>query len=354
MTEGSSVLLDVPRRLGGVSRDDGFALAGSAVGALALVWLVYERLLALSGALGFVVLTFLVFLVLYAAVTRQTSSWPAVVDKLAGAAVAAAGAVVVFALGSTIVFILLKGYTALLHADFYVRDMAGVRPTAPLSQGGVLHAMLGTLVEVGIAIAISMPLGVGTAVYMTEVEGRLSKRVRTVVEAMTALPDILAGLFVYTLLIIGLHGEKNGLAAALALSVTAIPIIARSSEVALRVVPGGLREASLALGASQLATVRKVVLPTARAGLATSLILAVARVAGETAPLLIVSGASTFLNANPLHQPMNSLPLFIITAVRSGEDGYIARGYGAAAILLTLVVVLFATARFLARDKGRR
>src|SRR4029077_2353278 len=129
--------------------------------------------------------------------------------------------------------------------------------------------------------------------------------------------DILAGLFVYTVLIIGLGWERTGLAAALSLAVTMVPIIARSGEVVLRVGPGGLREAGVALGASKWQTVRRVVLPTARSGLATSLILGIARIAGETAPLLIVGGATTFTNVDPPHLPMNSLPLLIYSGVKS-------------------------------------
>ena len=131
-------------------------------------------------------------------------------------------------------------------------------------------------------------------------------------------------------------------------------MIARSAEVVLKVVPSSLREASWALGASEAQTVRRVVLPTARAGLVTSLILGIARITGETAPLLIVSGASTFLNTDPFHNPMNSLPLYIFAAVRSGEPLYVARGYGAAALLVALVLVLFVLTRFLARDRTVR
>jgi phosphate transport system permease protein len=344
---------DAPRRLEVRTLDERLSLAGSALGALALVWLVYGRLLALSGVLGFVVLWFAAYLVLYSLVTLQSHPGPVVLDRLAAAVVAGAAVVVGLALATTLGFIFVKGFPALSHPGFFTHDMSGVRPTSPLSQGGVLHAVVGTALEVVLAVAVSMPLGVATAVYMTEVGGRLSRTVRTVVEAMTALPDILAGLFVYTVLIIGMHGERTGVAAALALSVTMVPIVARSSEVALRIVPGGLREASLALGASQWQTVRRVVLPTARVGLVTSLVLGVARIAGETAPLLIVSGASTFLNTDPTHQPMNSLPLFAFSAVRSGQDQFIARGYGAAALLLALVLVLFVTARYLARDTVR-
>lgn len=348
-----AVSVDLPRSISVRTADELLSLVGSGLGSLALAWLVYERLLAFSGKLGFVLFWFAVYLALYTLVSRQANPWPVVIDRLAAAVVAGAAAVVGFALVTTVFYIFLKGWRVLAHSNFYTQDMAGVRPTASLSHGGVSHAIVGTTLEVLIAVIVSMPLGVGTAVYMTEVGGRMSQLVRTVVEAMTALPDILAGLFIYTLLIIGLHKERTGLAAAIALSVTMIPIIARSSEVALRIVPGGLREASLALGASQWQTVRRVVLPTARAGLVTSLILGIARIAGETAPLLIVSGASTFFNANPSHQPMNSLPLFIFSSVRSGQNQSIARGYGAAALLLALVLVLFTVARFLARDKVR-
>jgi phosphate transport system permease protein len=273
------------------------------------------------------------------------------VSRLAGAVVGVAAAVVALALGSTVVYVFAKGWDAIRHLNFYTHDMAGVRPTSPLTEGGVLHAMVGTAIQVSIAVVIALPLGIGTAVYMTEVKSALSKVVRTVVEAMTALADIIAGLFVYAVLIIWLGSERDGFAVAIALSVTMLPIIARSADVTLRLVPMGLREAGLALGASRWATVRRVVLPTAKAGLATSLILGIARIAGETAPLLIVSGATTFFNANPWSDPMTSLPLYIYVAVRSGQPIYIARGYGAAALLLTLVLVLFVITRFLARDR---
>ena len=335
------------------SIDDNASLVGSAVGSLALVWLLYERVLPLSGTLGFVVCWFVAFLVIYSAVTSMSYPRPMVIDRVAQAIVTAGAAIVGFALAWTIIWIFLRGVPALVHLNFYTEDMAGVGLNDPLTKGGIKHALVGTVIQVGIATLIALPLGIGTAVYMTEVGGRLSRIVRTVVEAMTALPDILAGLFVYAVLIIALGWDRNGVAAALGLAVTMMPIIARSAEVVLRVVPGGLREASLALGASQWQTVRRVVLPTAKAGLATSLILGIARIAGETAPLLIVSGASTYFNGEPLKDTMNSLPLFIYDAVRRPDGLTIqARGYGAATLLLLLVLVLFVVTRFLARDKG--
>ena len=342
---------DRPRDLRRRTQDDLLSVVGSAASALALVWLVFEQMLAWSGNLGFLVCWYLTFLALYAGVTALSHSRPVIIDRLASAAVYAGASVAGFALVSTVLYTFVEGRAALGHLNFLTRDMAGVGPQAPLTQGGVLMAIVGSFIEVGIAVLIALPLGIGTAVFMTEVGGRLSKVVRTVVEAMTALPDILAGLFIYTTLIIGLGFERSGFAAAMALTVMMLPIIARSAEVSLRIVPGDLREAGMALGASQWQTVRRIVLPTAKAGLATALILGVARAVGETAPVLITSGASTFTNFNPFKDPMNSLPLFIFSAVRSGEPLYIARGFGAASVLLGLVLVLFVTTRFLARDR---
>jgi phosphate transport system permease protein len=342
---------DRPRSLGTRTFDDRASWIASMAGALALVWLAFQ-VTAWSGKVGFTLLWFLTYLALYAGVTALSNPRPVVLERLAGAVVAGGAAVVGLALVTTVGFTFHRGWSAVTHLNFYTQDMAGVRPTAGLDHGGIRHAIIGSAIEIGIAMAISLPLGLGTAVYMTEVGGRAAKTVRTVVEAMTALPDVLAGLFTYATLILVVGLERTGFVAAIALSVTMIPIVARSAEVALRVVPGGLREASLALGASQWQTVRRVVLPTAKTGLATALILGIARVAGETAPLLIVSGASTYTNNNPFSHPMNSLPLFIFTSVRSGQPHAIARGFGAAAVLLALVMVLFVVARLLARPKA--
>jgi phosphate transport system permease protein len=329
---------DVPRAIGGQTTDEKASLAGALIASLALVWVINTGLLAWTGTLGFIVCWWLAFVALYAAVSGLSNPRPLVIERVVTVIVTSGASIVGLALISTVLHVFIKGWPALHHMNFYSHGMAGVRPTAPLNQGGVVHAIVGSAIEIAIAVTISLPLGLGTAVYLTEVGGRLARVVRTVVEAMTALPDILAGLFIYSLLIISFHWERTGLTASLALVVTIIPIIARSAEVALRVVPGGLREASLALGASQWQTVRRVVLPSAKSGLATAFILGVARIAGETAPLLIVSDATTYFNRDPLHGQMNSLPMFIFFAVRSGQPNNISRGYGAAALLLGLVL----------------
>jgi phosphate transport system permease protein len=159
------------------------------------------------------------------------------------------------------------------------------------------------------------------------------------------LPDVLAGLFIYATLILIFGLEQSGLAAGCALAVTIISIVCRAAYVVLRLVPGGLTEASYALGSGHWRTVWHVTLPTARSGLATAVILGAARAVGETSPVLLTAGATNYLNDNPVHGPMMSLPLLAYTLVATPQKNYIARGFGAAALLMILVVVMFVLMR---------
>jgi len=219
-------------------------------------------------------------------------------------------------------------------------------PKQGLEVGGIRHALIGTLWMITIAMVLTVPLGITCAIYLNEVGGRLARFVRTIVEAMTALPSIVAGLFIFATYVLLVHAH-TGLGAALALSVDMLPIIIRAADVVLRLVPGNLREASLALGAQQWRTVKDVVLPTARSGLATAVILGMARGLGETAPVLLTAGYTTFTNTNPTKGPMVSLPLAAYELVKSGEPNLVARGFGAAAVLLIVVLFLFTLARII-------
>ncbi|HPU14035.1 MAG TPA: phosphate ABC transporter permease PstA [Aeromicrobium sp.] len=343
------------RALATVTAEDRFVELGSWVGGFALAWLLNTKLLPWSGGLALALTTIVAGLVVLAVATSITEPRPVVVDRVVAALIHVGALIVGLALLSTIVFILVRGFAALPHVALLTQDMSGVGPRDDFNRGGILHAIVGSLIQVGIAIVITVPLGIGTAVFMTEVGGKYARIVRTVVEAMTALPSIVAGLFIYTVMIVTLGLSRSGLAASLALAVMMLPIIARASDVVLSVVPGGLREASLALGASRWRTVWHVVLPTARPGLATAQILGVARGIGETSPVLLTSGAAGFLVLNPTDGVMNSLPLFIYTTVRSGEPMYIARAFAAATVLLFIVLILFVMTRYLARPrKGSR
>ncbi|MBA3783557.1 MAG: phosphate ABC transporter permease PstA [Nocardioides sp.] len=337
--------------LGRPTAEERFIAVGSWVGALALAWLVTQRLLPLGGP-AWLLVTWLVLGLVLTAVTRAIGGTRVdVVDRVVTGLVTTGALVVGAALVSTVAFVVYRGWQPLLHLNFFIDDMSGVGPRDPFDRGGILHAIAGSMIQLVIAIAITLPLGIGTAVFMTEVGGRFAQVVRTIVEAMTALPSIVAGLFIYTVLIVAVGFPRSGFAAAMALSVMMLPIIARAADVVLRVVPGGLREASLALGASRWRTVWHVVLPTARPGLATALILGVARGVGETSPVLLTSGAASFVVLNPTDGVMNSLPLFIFTGARSPEPMMIERAFAAATVLLVLVLALFVIARLIARPR---
>ena len=196
-----------------------------------------------------------------------------------------------------------------------------------------------------VSVAITVPLGLTTAVFLGEVGGRFARFVRTIVEAMTALPSVVAGLFIYAAVIIAITRQFNGFAAALAITVLMLPIMIRSADVVLRLVPGNLREAGLALGAGQWAVVWYVVLPTVRSGLTTAIILGTAHGIGETAPVLLTAGVTSNLNINPFSGPMTSLPLAALEFVKNSQNTMKARGFATAAVLLVLVLILFLIAR---------
>src|SRR5215467_5604989 len=322
-------------------------VVGAAAGAAGLVWVLYERVLPFSGVLGFWLCWYAAFLALYAAMAALQWDTREVFHKVTTVAFVTAGALTLVIVLSQVLYTLLRGFPAVRHLSFFVQSAAFAGPTTPLSSGGVLHAMVGTLEQIGLATLLSVPLAVAAALFLAEVGGALARPVRIIVEAMTALPDVIAGLFIYALFILTLGLQKSGLAAALALAVTMLPIITRASEVVLRLVPGTLREAAYALGSSQWRTVWNVVLPTARPGLATAVVLGMARGIGETAPVLIVAGMTKEFNFNPVSGPQISLPLFIwnYVHIEGVTPQYIARGFGAGVALVLVVLGLFTLAR---------
>ena len=334
-------------RIGGADPELVTHVVGAALGALGLNWMVYERLIPMTGVIGFWLCWYAAFLMLFAAMSATTLDRVGVTDRLVGALVTTAGIIMVACLVGIVVFTFVRGKEALSHWNFYTKTTAFIGPEAPLDQGGVVAAMVGTLEQVALSVVLSVPLAIATAVYLSEVRGGLARTVRTVVEAMSAVPTIVAGLFIYSMLILKFGQDRSGFAASLALCISMIPVVCTTAEVVLRLVPNGLREASLALGTTQWQTVRRVVLPTARPGLLTAVLLGVARVIGETSPVLLVAGSTNELNADPLHGPMLSLPLFAFTQMKMPLDTAIARAFGSCVVLLVLVVVLFGLARIL-------
>ncbi|NHC14854.1 phosphate ABC transporter permease PstA [Motilibacter deserti] len=337
--------VETKRSLRSVRRSDVLALVGAAVGAVSCTSLLFFRLAPFSGKLGFVVVAYLLFLGFYALLVSRDEAGPVVRDRLAAAVSHSLAFVLLLAMVVVIGYTLWRGKDAWSHANFFTEDMRRTGPLDPLDVGGIAHAAVGTLEQIALALVVTVPLGLTCAVFLLEARGRLARLVRMLTEAMTALPSIVAGLFVYAMLIVSHVVERSGLAASIAISVMMLPIVIRAADVVLRLVPGNLKEASLALGASRWRTVWHVVLPTARSGLTTAVILGTARGIGETSPVLLTAGYATAMNANPLQDPMTSLPLATFQLVKSSQPEMIARGFGAAATLLAIVLVLFVVAR---------
>lgn len=248
-----------------------------------------------------------------------------------------------------IVFTAQRGVRQISGA-FLTHSMAGVGPLA--AGGGVYHAMLGTLEQVTLATALAVPLGLLVAVGLTEDPKRgLSNTVRFLIDVMTGIPSIVAGLFVFAFWVVGLHRGFSGLAGAIALSIIMLPVVVRTSEEMLVLVPRSVREASWALGLPRWRTIWSVVLPAARGGITTGVLLAVARVTGETAPLLLTVGNNTFINTDPVHGQQASLPVFVFGQAGSAFDVAVHRAWGGAVVLVGFVVVLYMTARVLTRTR---
>ncbi len=332
----------------------GLASAGSA---LCLTWLVFGVLTDGVGWFGFCVVAYLLFLALYYIVSYDRLGRLAAVDRTVTIAMTTGMVLVAVPLVSVVLYVVVKGLAA-LSPHFFVETQRGVLPSEPATRGGAAHAIVGTIEQVGIALLISLPLGVTTAVFLNESRSKIRRPVRIFVDAMSGMPSIVSGLFIYATLIIPLAKYSslfsfNGFMASLALSVTMMPTICRSVEVVLRLVPAGLREAGLALGSSRAKVVWSIVLPTASSGVATGAILGIAREAGETAPLLFTAFGYNLMNANPFTGPQESLPLFIYRFIRQPLESSIERGFAGALILLALILILFALARYIGRDRSK-
>lgn len=333
------------RRLRGQTFEERFDLLGAGAAALATSTILFGWITPLTGAIGWIVVSYLAFIGFYVLLSSLSANRQTVVDRVVSVLLISAAVTLFTALVFVVVFALLRGQEALWHLNFFTESMEFAGPLDPLTEGGILHAIVGTLIQISIALAITIPLGIATAVFLNEVGGPFARFVRTIVDAMTALPSIVAGLFVYAAVIQLITHQRSGFAAALAITVMMLPIVIRAADVVLRLVPGNLREASYALGAGRWRTVWRVVLPTARSGLVTAVILGTARGIGETSPVLLTSGVTAVLTFNPFSGPMISLPLQVFDFVKSPEPTMIARGFGTAAVLLLLVLLLFSVAR---------
>jgi phosphate transport system permease protein len=333
------------RTLRTATLDERFNIVGALVAAVALATLLFGWFTPLTGPIGWVVVAFVAFIGFYSLLVSLRSDGEEVRDRIMTVLLTSSGVVLFSALVFVVAYTIIRAQEALPHLNFFTQTMELAGPLDPLTMGGIVHAIVGTIIQISIALVITVPLGITTAVFLNEVGGRFARFVRTISDAMTALPSIVAGLFVYAAIIQLITHQRSGFAAAMAITVMMLPIVIRASDVVLRLVPGNLREASYALGTTRWRTVWHVVLPTARSGLVTAVILGTARGIGETSPVLLTSGVTAVMNWNPFVGPMISLPLQVFDFVKSPEPAMIARGFGTAAVLLLLVVALFAVAR---------
>ena len=317
-----------------------FALAGASV-----------KLTGLNGKLGFFISLFFSLLILNFGFHYLKRGTAAAKDALLQVFAVMAIVITLIPIVSIVSTVFIKGYKG-LHWGILTNDMALASVNDPIATGGLLHALVGTIIMVGGALIISFPIGVLTALYLTEIRGPLTRPIKFLVQAMSGVPSIVAGLFILSSLVYPVTKELSGMMGSLALTILMIPTIARTAEEMLRLIHNELREAGVALGGTQWRTVAGVVLPAAKSGLVTAIILGVARIIGETAPILLVSGGGDSLNLNPTEGAMGSLPFYIWKAfLTSGTPESLARAWAGMLVLLSFIFILFGLARYLSGRK---
>lgn len=257
------------------------------------------------------------------------------VNGLAAALIVASAMIGVTVLVLILGYVVLRGYPA-INLEFFTQ-----RPL-PFGEvgGGVAPAIVGSLQMLAVASLIGVPIGVGTGIYLSEYgQGRLAPVVSFLVDLLAGLPSIVIGVFVWAWMVRQIVGQFNGLAGGIALAIIMIPIVTRTVEETLRIVPDRLREASLALGVPQWKTIMYIVLPTARAGVITGVVLSLARAGGETAPLLLTALGNQFFNFDLL-QPMASLPVQIYNYAVAPYPDWHTKAWGSALVLITIIASL--------------
>lgn len=295
----------------------------------------------LAGPLGFY-LAFVFFFVVASLIFGLRHDKVKAADKVATALITLGFATAFIPWASILATLVKRGWPA-IYGGYFTRDMSITAADDELGFGGLSHAILGTVLILAVAMVIAVPLGILTAAYITEIRGRLAGFVRVMVQSMSGVPSVVAGLFIYATVVS--RFSFSGIAGSLALAILMLPTIARTAEEVLKLVPDEIRSASYALGASQMATTFRIILPSARSGLITASVLGIARVAGETAPLILTSFYSAIFSTKMTGEPIASLPMYIYQNFTVGTDLALTRAWGGALVLLSLILLLFIVAR---------
>jgi len=253
----------------------------------------------------------------------------------------------------SVFFSVLSEGSRAMSVQFLTQNNIYISNTTSLEYGGVANAILGTLLIVGITTLVAVPLGIAMAVYLTQSQSKLRGLVRTVTQALSGLPSVVSGLFVLSI-IVTFGFTKSGIFGSLALFPLMLPTVARVAEEALKLVPADLRLAALALGAPNYKAFFQVILPAAKSGLITALLLGLARVIGETAPLILTVNTNNGTSWDPFNGPMQTLPAYVYGYLSSSFTSAHQRAWGGGLVLLILVAVLFGSARYLGRAKSMK
>jgi len=307
----------------------------------------------MKGKLALFIVFFIAYMVLTSSIKGFQLGSAAAKDAVVNSLVAFGAIVTVIPIASILFTVVQKGLPG-ISLNLFTSDMSMATPTDPLSNGGLLHAITGTLTLVTLALIMSVPIGILTALYLTEIKGRFTAPIRFLVQAMSGVPSIVAGLFILSAILYPITKSFSGFMGALALTILMIPTIARTSEEVLNLIPNDLREAGVALGGTQWRTVAMIVLPAAKSGLITAVILGVARIAGETAPLLLLTGGGDKVNPNAFSGPLGSLPYYIWKSFNAGSPEALTRAWAGLLVLVGLVLILFTTARYLGSKKSSK
>jgi len=326
-----------------LSRAEVGMVGTAAIGLTALLFTVTQ----LQGVLDFLLVAYIVFVVAQTGLSYAVEGARSAKNRLALTLLVSALILALVPLVAVLYYTAQRGLQA-ITPGFITHSMNGVGPLE--DAGGAYHAILGTLEQVLIASIISIPVGLLAAIYIVEYgRGRLAYWIRFFVDVMIGLPSIVAGLFIFAFWVLALHKGFSGFAAGMALAILMMPIVVRASEEMLKLVPSDLREASYALGVPRWRTILSVVLPSASAGLTTGIILAVARVTGETAPLLLTAFGFDAIRSNPFSGPQSGLPLFVFNQAGSAFAVAVSRAWAGALTLIAIVLLLTVLARLLTR-----
>jgi len=321
-------------------------LTAFSVGLAVLTSVVVVLATPMKGKLAYFAIFFLAWFVIDSLFLLRKSGGKGVRDGLAAKLTLFGGVLVCMTVFSILWATISRGLKG-INVAFLTQNLRNASLFDPIGNGGILHAISGTLMLILIAVIISVPMGILTALYLTEIKGKAAGLIQFLVQAMSGVPSVVAGLFIYAAIILNTPLRSSAFLGGLALTILMVPTVTRTAQEVLNLVPRDLREAGLAMGATQWKTVALVVVPAARSGLITATILGVARIAGETAPLLFTVGVFDGYNFNPFKGDQGTIPTVVWRGLLGGTPESIQRAWSAILVLLVVVLIMFVAARTL-------